>query len=113
MNSTDVAYNYQYKGSDKTTHAKQATFAAIIELIDVANIINAKEKVGEEGAEKQAFDAAIFLNHKDMYEFILMLYSHYADRPNKTFDQEIFYKKAEEIINNIDTNFKQINPNKL
>lgn len=111
MNSTEITKNYQYKGSSKLENIQQSFFASVVTLAQVAKKLLKNEPINaKENAEQLAFDSAVFISQRDMYEFILTIYSHYADRKDRTFDQDIIFKKAEDIINNIDTDFNQVKP---
>lgn len=110
MNSIEISKTYQYKGSEKKENEQQAFFNTLIEFLKVALAVKNEKTDIAKIANEIAFDSAVFANQKDMYEFILTVYSHYADRQDRTLDQEIIFKKAEDIINNIDTDFNQVKP---
>lgn len=111
MDSKAIDKRYKYAGSATVENAT-ANKTLFDSFINVGKLLG-QRKDSVKYTTEIAFDSAMFIHKKDMYDFVLMVYSHYADRQDRTFDQEVFFKKAEEIINNINHDFNQIKPKKI
>lgn len=108
MDSKTIDKQYKYAGSitEENATTNKNLFDSFINVGKL--LLQGKDSVKH--TTEIAFDSAMYMYKKEMYDFILMVYSHYADRQDRTFDQECFFKKAEEIINNINHDFNQIKP---